>query len=148
MKNHLTALPFLARAARAAVAGLQGWVETLAGRGADGPRRAPAPRPPRAQRDDAEAMNLLGLLCLKGRGNPHDHAQARHWFQKAAGGQIWGQISTFNNFSICFTLRCDGRSVFSRAWNLAMATLTAGYSTSPIYLPSSRRVIPACRCPR
>jgi hypothetical protein len=29
-----------------------------------------------------------------------------------------------------------------------MATLTAGYSTSPIHLPSSRRVIPACRCPQ
>jgi hypothetical protein len=39
-------------------------------------------------------------------------------------------------------------SVVSRFWNLAMATLTAGYSTSPIHLPSSRRVIPACRCPR
>jgi len=34
MKNHLTPLPFVARAARAAVAGLEGWVKTLAGRGA------------------------------------------------------------------------------------------------------------------
>src|SRR5215469_2231479 len=49
------------------------------------------------------------------------------------------QCDTFNNFSICFTLRCNERSVFSRFWNLAMATLTAGYSTSPRYLPSWRR---------
>jgi hypothetical protein len=28
-------------------------------------------------------------------------------------------------------------SPFSRFWNLAMPTLTAGYPTSPIYLPSS-----------
>src|SRR6516164_7814269 len=59
-----------------------------------------------------------------------------------------GQAFTYNNFSVCFILRCNERSVFSRFWNLAMTTLTAGYSTSPIYLPSSRRVIPACRCPR
>jgi len=78
MKNHLTQPPLLARATRAAVAGLQGWVKTLAGRGAEGPLRAPAPHPPRAQRDDAEAMILLGLLHLKGRGIPCDHAQARH----------------------------------------------------------------------
>jgi TPR repeat protein len=83
MKKHLTQPPLLARAFRAAVEVLQGWVKTLAGL-RDGPRRRLAPRPPRIQRDDAETMNLLGQLCLKGRGIPHDHAQARHWFQNAA----------------------------------------------------------------
>lgn len=83
MKNHRTQPPFLARTSRAAGAGFKGWLKTLAGL-RDGLRRKPAPRPPRTQRDDAEAMNLLGLLCLKGRGIPPDHAQARHWFQKAA----------------------------------------------------------------
>jgi len=83
MKNHLTQLPFLARTARAAGAGFKGWVNTLAGR-RDRPRRAPAPRPPRAQRDEVEAMNVLGLLHLKCRGIACDYAQARHWFQKAA----------------------------------------------------------------
>jgi TPR repeat protein len=83
MKNHLTKLPFLARATRAAGAGFKGWVNTLAGR-RDRPRRAPAPRPPRAKRDEAEAMNVLGLLHIKCRGIPCDYAQARHWFQKAA----------------------------------------------------------------
>jgi hypothetical protein len=32
MKNHLTKLPFFARATRAAGAGFKGWVNTLAGR--------------------------------------------------------------------------------------------------------------------
>jgi hypothetical protein len=65
MKNLLTKLPFVASTTRAAVEGLQGWLKNLAG-----PLRQPAPRPPRTQRDDAEAMNLLGLLCLNGRGIP------------------------------------------------------------------------------
>jgi TPR repeat protein len=98
MKNHLTQLRLLARATRAAGAGLQGWVKTLAGL-RDGPRRAPAPRPPRTQRDDAETMNLLGLLCLKGRGIPHDHAQARHWFQKAAAA---GSAAAMHNLGAMY----------------------------------------------
>jgi TPR repeat protein len=98
MKNHLTQLPFVARITRAAVAGLQGWVKTLAGF-RDGPRRAPAPRPPRTQRGDAETMNLLGLLCLKGRGIPHDHAQARHWFQKAAAA---GSAAAMHNLGAMY----------------------------------------------
>jgi len=98
MKNHLTALPFVARTTRAAVAGLQGWVKTLAGL-RDGPRRQPAPRPPRTQRDDAETMILLGLLCLKGRGILPDHAQARHWFQKAAAA---GSAAAMHNLGAMY----------------------------------------------
>jgi len=94
MKNHLTQPPLLSRAARAAVAGLQGWVKTLAGL-----RRQPAPRPPRTQHDDAETMNLLGLLCLKGGGIPHDHAQARHWFQKAAAA---GSAAAMHNLGAMY----------------------------------------------
>jgi TPR repeat protein len=98
MKNHLTQPPFLARTTRAAVAGLWGWVKTLAGL-RYGPRRQPAPRPPRTQRDDAEAMNVLGLLCLKGRGIPHDHAQARHWFHKAAAA---GSAAAMHNLGAMY----------------------------------------------
>jgi TPR repeat protein len=94
MKNHLTQLPFLARTTRATVAGLQGWLKTLAGL-----RRQPAPRPARIQRDDAEAMNLLGLLCFKGRGIPYDHAQARHWFQKAAAA---GSAAAMHNLGAMY----------------------------------------------
>jgi hypothetical protein len=84
MKNNLTRLRFVARPAWATGAGLQGWVQTLAG-GGSGPRRAalaspPLPTPP----GDAEPMTHLGLLHLKGRGSTRDYAQARHWFQKAA----------------------------------------------------------------
>jgi len=99
MKNHLTQPSLLAHAARAAVAGLRGWVKTLAGRGADGLRRAPARRSPRAQRDDAEAMTLLGLLCLKGRGIPRDRAQARPWFQKAAAA---GSAAAMRNLGVMY----------------------------------------------
>ena len=99
MKNHLTQPPFLPRTTRAAVAGLQGWVNTLAGRGADRPRRAPAPRPPRTQPDDAEAMNVLGLLHIKCRGIPCDYAQARHWFQKAAAA---GSTAAMHNLGAMY----------------------------------------------
>ena len=112
MKNHLSQSSLLARAARAAVAGLQGWVKTLAGRGADGARRAPAPRPPQAQSDDAEAMNLLGLLCLKGRGIPHDHAQARHWFQKAAAA---GSATAMHNLGAMYELGHGVAQDYARA---------------------------------
>jgi hypothetical protein len=98
VKNHLTQPPFLDRAARAAGAGLQGWVETLAGRGADGPRWAPAPRPPRTRHDDAGAMTPLGPLHLKGRGITRDHAQARRWFQKAAAA---GSATAMHNLGRC-----------------------------------------------
>jgi TPR repeat protein len=94
MKNHLTQLPFLARTTRATVAGLQGWLKTLAGL-----RRQPAARPPRTQRDDAEAMNLLGLFCLKGLGIPPDHAQARHWFQKAVAA---GSAAAMHNLGAMY----------------------------------------------
>jgi TPR repeat protein len=98
MKNHLTQPPFLARIIRAAGAGFKGRVNTLAGRW-DRPRRAPAPRPPRAQRDEAEAMNLLGLLHLKCRGIPCDYAQARHWFQKAAAA---GSTAAMHNLGAMY----------------------------------------------
>jgi TPR repeat protein len=98
MKNHLTKLPFLARATRAAGAGFKGWVNTLAGR-RDRPRRAPAPRPPRAKRDEAEAMNVLGLLHIKCRGIPCDYAQARHWFQKAAAA---GSTAAMHNLGAMY----------------------------------------------
>jgi TPR repeat protein len=78
--------------------GFKGWVNTLAGR-RDRPCRAPAPRPPRTQRDDAETMNLLGQLCLKGRGIPHDHAQARHWLQKAAAA---GSTAAIHNLGAMY----------------------------------------------
>jgi TPR repeat protein len=98
MKNHLTQLPFLARAPRVAGAGFKGWVNTLAGR-RDRPRRAPAPRPPRTQPDDAEAMNVLGLLHIKCRGIPCDYAQARHWFQKAAAA---GSTAAMHNLGAMY----------------------------------------------
>ena len=96
MKNHLTQLPFLARATRVAGAGFKGWVNTLAGR-RDRPCRAPAPRPPRTQPDDAEAMNVLGLLHIKCRGILCDYAQARHWFQKAAAA---GSTAAMHNLAM------------------------------------------------
>ena len=49
-------------------------------------------------------MNLLDLLCLRGRGIPHDHAQARHWFQKAA---VAGSSAAMHNF---------GGDVRARPW--------------------------------
>jgi TPR repeat protein len=80
MKNRLTQLPFIARAVRC---GLKRLGKTLAGR-RDDLRRAPARRPPRTRHDEAETMNLLGLLCLRSRGVTRDYAQARYWFQRAA----------------------------------------------------------------
>jgi hypothetical protein len=56
MNNHLTQLPFLARAARC---GLQRLDKTLTGR-RDDLRRASAPRPPRTQRDGAGAIGPEG----------------------------------------------------------------------------------------
>jgi len=83
MKNRLTQLPFLARALRC---GLERLGKTLAGR-RDDLRRAPASRPPRTRHDEAETMNLLGLLCLRSRGITRDYAQACYWFQRAAAAR-------------------------------------------------------------
>jgi hypothetical protein len=111
MKNHLTKLPFFARATRAAGAGFKGWVNTLAGR-RDRPRRAPAPRPPRAQRDEVEAMNVLGLLHLKCRGIPR--ASPRITPRRAAGtdGRPRPATGPLPNGSIAWRRGCPKRATF------------------------------------
>jgi TPR repeat protein len=148
MKNHLTSLPFVARTTRAAVAGFKGWVKILAGL-RDGPRRQPAPRPPRTQRDDAEAMTLLGLLCLKGRGIPRDHAQARHWFQQAAAA---GSAAAMHNLGAMYE---HGRGVAqdyaqARGWYRRAAEACNAPAAERLYrlaarLPQTGNFLPSKR---
>ena len=37
-----------------------------------------------AERGDAEAQNILGMMYVEGRGVPQDYAEAAKWYRKAA----------------------------------------------------------------